>query len=202
MLTKKRAMYIINKGNYVYPACKTYRERGSTGNINVCCDLCNRQNLQACINYKDNDLCLTCVQLTLDGSTSTSTSLSEIYKKPLTKMMQDSTRPTSYMATNMMQDSTRPKKDITTYMMQDSTNPGMRPFELLPRTRMLSGITNPNNKCGICKQVLNGNSVQVDISPMTLYPDTLQRAVYVQTTVCSKCLNDNGGVQGIQALMR
>lgn len=47
---------VIDNGTYYYPAWKHYNRK-----TNVFCDRCNRQQLKACIGYKQFDLCLWCV---------------------------------------------------------------------------------------------------------------------------------------------
>ena len=53
---------IIDNGIYYYPAWKHYsKDDVNDGNIFVVCDRCNRKNISACIGYKDQDLCIKCV---------------------------------------------------------------------------------------------------------------------------------------------
>lgn len=48
---------IYKHGTYYNPAWRHYGEH-----VNVICDRCQRQNLLVCIGFRENDLCLTCVE--------------------------------------------------------------------------------------------------------------------------------------------
>lgn len=47
---------ILEKGKFYFPASKHYGE-----STNVICDRCGRANLSACIGYKEEDLCMICI---------------------------------------------------------------------------------------------------------------------------------------------
>lgn len=47
---------IYKNGKYYNPANKHYDGKGT-----VSCDKCQREDLEVCIGWKDNDLCLDCV---------------------------------------------------------------------------------------------------------------------------------------------
>lgn len=47
---------VLKKGMYFYPAYNHYGKQ-----MNVKCDRCNKEDLSACIGYKDKDLCMKCV---------------------------------------------------------------------------------------------------------------------------------------------
>lgn len=123
------ALEILNKGTLYVPATKHYADRV---NPRVVCDYCRRDNLSACIGYKEYDICLPCADRLTSGPvglpalpdpfasvppTPPEDSVRQrepYWQMPLTRMMQDSVR--WRPMTKMMQDSIR----FTAAMKQDS----------------------------------------------------------------------------------
>ncbi len=51
---------IVLNGKFYFPAFTHY---GGNPMLNVTCDRCHRNQLKACIGYKENDLCMDCVEI-------------------------------------------------------------------------------------------------------------------------------------------
>lgn len=70
---------ILNYGMFYYPAYKHYNRE-----VNVVCDRCQTQQLNACIGHMQQDLCMSCVdELTSNTGTSIGFPRPPIMRPPL-----------------------------------------------------------------------------------------------------------------------